>query len=242
METIKPLRRLPLQGTSNTRDLGGYPCAGGVTRWRAFVRSDRPDSLTAEDLAFLKAYGVANAVDLRGDTECQRRPSRLDEAAGFTLLHVPISDQIHDIDYEGDLPGSMSGLYIELLDNVGADIARVFRFFAGATGGCLFNCTVGKDRTGVVAMLLLSLAGVADADIVADYMMTEVYMRSFIGDHMAEQEIPLYVLRSKPDSMWRALEHLNGTWGGAEKYLLGVGLSADELATIKARLVEPAGL
>jgi len=95
--------------------------------------------------------------------------------------------------------------------------------------------------TGVVAMLLLQLAGVADADIVADYAVSEIYMREFVDKYsqgVMGAEVPLHVLRSIPDSMWRVLEHLHNTHGGAEAYLRKQGLSAAEIGAIRDRFVE----
>lgn len=241
MQSITPLRRLPLQGTRNTRDLGGYPCEGGVTRWRVFLRSDNPSRLTEADLEYLKAYGVDTAVDLRQAAEGSKFPSRLACAPGFACHQVSVKDDIDNIDYEGDVPGTMSGLYIDLLDNSKAPFARVMRALAAARGGALFHCAVGKDRTGVVAMLLLQLCGVADADIIADYAITDIYMTD-IYDQQAvvfDGGIPDYVLRSVPASMERVLRHLRQVYGGAAPYLARCGLSPAEVQALREKLVQP---
>lgn len=242
MDIGKALRRLPLHGTSNTRDLGGYPCAGGSTRWGSFLRSDNPHGLTEEDLRRLRAYGVSDALDLRSDDECALRPTPLVAANGFVSHHVPLLDNAHSTNYEGDLPGSMSGLYISLLDLAGAEMAKIFRVFAEAEGGVFFHCAVGKDRTGVASMLLLKLAGVSDADVVADYAVSEIYMREFIDVTLMAhpvREIPRYVLRSVPESMWRVLEHLHDSFGSAESYLRHIGLTNAQLNAVRTKLVEP---
>ncbi|MGD9560088.1 MAG: tyrosine-protein phosphatase [Oscillospiraceae bacterium] len=241
MACNRALRRLPLQGTNNTRDLGGYPCVGGSTRWGAFFRSDSPFGLTQADIALLKTTGVTDAVDLRSDHECENFPSPLDEANGFVRHHIPLVDQVHSHDFEGDLPGSMSGLYISLLDDSQSDVARVFRAFISARGGVLFHCAVGKDRTGVVSMLLLLLAGASEADVVADYSISETYMREvFEGEKLNARgrPVPLYVLRSMPDSMWRVLDHLQKKYGTAEDYLRAVGLNNDEIDAVRDKILE----
>lgn len=239
----KHLRRLPLEGSPNTRELGGYPCVGGgSTRWGVFLRSSSPHGMTPADLQYVSDYGVTTTVDLRSEEERTANPSRLESDERFAGFHVSMSDQIHSVNFEGDMPGTMSGLYINLLDNSRADIARVVRILAEGEEGCLFHCAVGKDRTGVIAMLLLGLAGVADADIVADYVVTEIYIRELMETSLAamtERDIPTHVLRSIPESMWRVLQHLHETYGSAREYLLGAGLSGERLDGLCAKLVEP---
>lgn len=234
----KHMRRLPLVGTLNTRDLGGYPCRGGVTRWRVFLRSDSPHSMTPADTDALQRYGIKNAVDLRSEGERQVLPSVLTPACGFKSYHVSLSDQLTSADYEGDTPGSMAGLYIALLDNSGPDLVRVLRILAGTKGGTLYHCAVGKDRTGVVSMLLLGLAGVDEADIVSDYAVSEVYMREVFDSYiMAGSSIGNYRYQSLPKSMWRVLDHLREAYGTAEDYLAGQGLSREEMAALRAKFV-----
>ncbi len=239
----KPMRtrRLPLEGTQNTRDLGGYPCENGaITRWGVFLRSDSPHGMTSQDVDHLLAYGVSNAIDLRTNDERKRSPSVLESAEAFSAYHVSMSDQMHATNFEGDLPGSMSGLYISLLDESGKDIARIFTILAEAETGVLFHCAVGKDRTGVVAMLLLKLAGVNDADVVADYSITEIYMHEvFSAESLAleKRDIPTFVLRSMPDSMRRVLKHLEETYQSAEKYLLSIGLTQGQIDSIRQKFV-----
>ncbi|MFV0414165.1 MAG: tyrosine-protein phosphatase [Oscillospiraceae bacterium] len=236
-----PQRRLALQGSPNTRDLGGYPCAGGITRWGVFLRSATPGFLTGQDIETLRAYGVTTAVDLRSNEEKTREPSQLLNRPGFTVYGVPLLDQMNSSYFEGDLPGSMSGLYISLLENNSHDLVQIFEHLAGAAGACLFNCTAGKDRTGVVAMLLLHLAGVPNADIEADYTVTEVYMREVFVQRtgtLADQEIPDYIFRSLPESMRRVLRHLEENYGSAEAYLIKAGLAGETIARLRKKLIE----
>lgn len=240
-----PLRRIPLAGTFNTRDLGGYPCpGGGATRFGVFLRSDCPHQLTGEDIDALYRHGVRHSIDLRSPEECAAHPSLLLAAENITGYHVSLSDKMASEDYEGDLPGSMAGLYISLLDNSAPALAEVLHLLARCEGGCLFHCAVGKDRTGVVAMLLLSLAGVAPIDIVADYAVTEIYMyeeaQRFLQmarDNNWPEAQHEYRVRSLPSSMWRVLRHLGEVHGGAEAYLQKAGLSPEELARLRQKLV-----
>lgn len=234
-------RRLPLQGAPNTRDLGGYPCPNGITRWQQFVRSSSTHTLTPQDISFLQWYGIKTVLDLRGPQECSAHPSALNAGNGFSVHNIPLLGQLDSSQFEGDDPGSMSGLYIELLDNRKAALLNIFQTILAAQGGILFHCTAGKDRTGVVAMLLLKLARVRDDDIVADYSITDIHMGAvFMGPNPAlkEADIPDYVFFSKPRSMWGTLTHLSSKYGSVQNYLAQVGLTPAEIDRLKQKIVQ----
>lgn len=242
MKTTNPIRRLPLQGAANVRDLGGYPCEGGSTRWGIFLRSDSPADLTDADCGTLAAYGVTTAVDLRGDDERRDAPSALEGKAEFAAHSVTLCDNLHAVDFQGELPGSMAGLYTWLLDESAGLLAEAVQLLAGAEGAALFHCAAGKDRTGVVAMLLLKLAGVADTDVVADYSLTEIYMREIVENktqelHRRGIDVPGHVFRSAPKSMRHTLYYLAKNYGTAEDYLRGAGVPLGDLKAIRAKFI-----
>lgn len=243
MHTLLRSRRLPLEGTMNTRDLGGYPCDGGVTRWGTFLRSDSPHGLTDQDVDFLIAYGVANSIDLRSAEEQQRKPSILAQSSGFVTHHVSLSDRMPEGGYEGDIPGSMAGLYISMLDDHKDALVRVIQILATSQNGLFFHCAAGKDRTGVVSMLLLKLVGVDDADVIADYSITDIYMREILDKNLEsykKRNIPEYVILSLPDSMRRVLQHLHNHYGSAGEYLLAAGLLPQELERLRTKFIQHA--
>lgn len=242
MDIKTPVRRLLLTGSQNTRDLGGYPCRGGFTRWRRFIRSDNILRLSACEAQYLRAAGLDTVIDLRSRGECENEPCALAALPGFSVSQVSLNDSWDAVDFEGDIPGSMAGLYLHLLELSRARIAKVFGIIAKASGGVLFHCAVGKDRTGVIAMLLLELAGVEQQDIIADYAVSDIYLSDIIRQQQAAfgSTIPDYTLYSRPASMRRTLEHLCGKYGGAENYLTGCGLSQAELRAVLDKLVQPA--
>lgn len=240
MSHCKAMRRLPLEGAPNTRDLGGYPCKEGHTRWGRFLRSAGLSELSPADIEYLREFGLTTVVDLRSQYEREHMPSKLEGQAGITVHSVPLLDQVNSTNYEGDLPGTMSGLYISLLDTNRAEMQQIFTCLADAQGVALFHCTAGKDRTGVVAMLLLNLAGVHSRDIVADYAVTEIYMQRVFATELKQRaEIPQHVLRSLPESMERVLLHLEETYQNAENYLKTIGLPAEKLAALKQKMIQP---
>ncbi len=241
---VSPCRRLHLQGTYNTRDLGGFPCKVGVTRFGVFLRSDNPLALTPEDFDALQRYGIANSLDLRSEAERKNEPSSLHTCTAFSTFHVSLSDVLAIPNYEGDTPGSMAGLYLSLLDTCGTQLAEVLRILLHTSGGTLYHCAVGKDRTGVVSMLLLALVGVSEEDIVADYTVSDIYMHkvstAFLK-HAQENNLPEaqhpYRAHSRAISMWRTLRHLEETYGGAQSYCKHIGFSLGDIALLQQKFV-----
>jgi protein-tyrosine phosphatase len=220
-------RRLDWEGGVNVRDLGGLRlAAGGVTRRGALVRSGALDGLTAAGWAALHAHGVRTVIDLRNDDE--RGPDLAPRPPDLTTVRVPF-DSIDDRDF-WDLwatgPQFGTPLYYEpFLQRFPDRTARVVTAIANAgPGGVLFHCGAGRDRAGLVALLLLALAGVAHDDIADDYTLSAVpadgtaeYLR---GRGTSARAIVLDVLV--------ALD--------VEAYLRTAGVAVGDLAALRGRL------
>jgi len=243
-------RRLPLEGLRNARDLGGYPTYdGGITRFSKFIRSESPKSVTHDDLQFLKACGITDSIDFRGDSETQRSPSVFAAAPDFIYHRCPTFDK-----QLAFAAGSISvsafvnwgDKYIELVERSRAWVCDTLTVMAGAKGGVIYNCTTGKDRTGVISALLLSLAGVSEADIIADYCVSEIYLvdiyEDLLSKHFArwskeETNLDNPFFRTAPENMKALLDYLRDHHGGIERYVKECGVSDDVLTTLRERLV-----
>ena len=236
---------LPLQGTRNTRDLGGYPAGNGRTTCsHVFLRGDSTAQLTSADVQALLAYGVGCVIDLRSENETAAAPSVFRGQPGVAYYTVPLLDEAASSGFTGALPKGMGEVYQALLDRNAADFARIVHLLAAHLDKVtLFHCTAGKDRTGVTAMLLLALAGVPREAIVADYAVSEQNMklvfeqikRSIREKYGAEP--PAAAFSSAPCQIEQTLDHLEQTWGTAEQYLLAAGAAPQELAAIRKALL-----
>ncbi|MEO3868485.1 tyrosine-protein phosphatase [Nonomuraea sp. B12E4] len=227
-------RDLAWDGCHNVRDLGGLPATGGRrTRWKAVVRSDTPDRLTPAGWAAATAHGVRTILDLRRPGEHRAEPGH--RPPGMTVVRVPL-----------DLPGDPdvhlyrgTPLYLRpQMDRWPDRCAAALRVIAEAPpGGVLVHCVAGRDRTGLITLLLLALAGVAEPDILADYELSAARLR------------PLYALLGQPDDDLRVRGHLTraGTTTpevimtlldglDIEEYLRAGGLTTAELALLRERL------
>ena len=146
--------------------------------------------------------------------------------------------------FTGGMPERMGDVYVKLLSGRGDAFARMIRIFAQHSGGTvLFNCTAGKDRTGVTAMLLLLLAGVPCEIVVADYSVSEANMQEIFKQQKAWLEKtfgvtpPDAVFSSAPEELETALAYLAEHYGTAESYLLQAGAAAQDIAAVRGMLL-----
>ncbi len=247
MSVAPPSRRIILPGIHNLRDLGGHAHPGGELAWGRFWRSDSLHELDDASADSLIERGLVTIIDLREPDEAAAQPNPL---AGRLPYHsVPIFAGL-DLSLPAiiDAEDPLFALYCAALADSAVPFATVMRTMAAAPAGTiLFHCTAGKDRTGLVAALLLKLAGVADADIVADYAETARH----IGPVLAALESRARargadVARlsrywgSDGATMQRLLEHLETRHGGIIPYLSAAGLTAAELQALQLRLGRPA--
>lgn len=244
-QTICANAPLVLAGTRNTRDLGDYPAAHGrKTRRHAFLRSDGLSGLTDEDVQILLDYGVCCVVDLRSESETAAAPSRLANVPGVDYYAIPMLDEAASQGFAGSMPEHMGDVYVKLLSERSDAFARMIHIFAQHSGGTvLFNCTAGKDRTGVTAMLLLLLAGVPCEIIVADYSVSESNLQDIFTQQKAWLKKtfgitpPDAVFSSAPEEIETALAYLAEHYGTAEAYLLQAGAAAQDIAAVRSMLL-----
>ena len=169
-------RHLQWDGCTNVRDLGGLRTRdGAVIRRGAIVRGDALDRLSAVGWAALEAHGVLTVIDLRNDDEVGA--DLTSRPPGLTTLHLPL-DGVEDTEFWKDWHGrpelGTPIYYRPFLDHFPERTAAVFTAIARAEpGGVAVHCGIGRDRTGLIAILLLALAGVGIEDITADYDLSE---------------------------------------------------------------------
>ncbi|WP_040791122.1 tyrosine-protein phosphatase [Nocardia paucivorans] len=221
-------RSLRLAGAVNARDIGGYRTIDGRTvRTGVVYRADQLNKLTPADLAELSRRQVREIDDLRTVYERALAPDRVPTGA---------HDNWYDVVGETPLPQLMSSLaggpemYRAFITAPGANraVAAVLRDVIdnGRNGDAvLFHCTAGKDRTGWVAAVLLTLLGVDRDTVVEDYLLSNHYRGADPGD-----------LLGGVDKSWleAAFDQATATYGGFERYVRdGLRLSAADIAALR---------
>ena len=236
--------RLPLKNADNVRDLGGLPAAGGrVTRWKVFLRGDGLYSLDGPDADMLISYGVRTNIDLRTASEREEYPSVLARSDKIKYYGAQLFGDVGLNNYAqmnfNDL--SLGKIYEKNLKNCAENIKNVFEIIGSeiVNGAILYNCTAGKDRTGIITALLLDLAGVSPCDIAANYEVTHTLItRQIELVKQIEPDLPPEVFGSSPDNMIFFTDRLREIYGGARGYLQNAGVNEGVLESIAERFTQ----
>jgi protein-tyrosine phosphatase len=245
-------RRIVLAGASNFRDLGGYETADGhVVRWRRVFRSDALHDLTLEDVEALVGHGVRQVFDLRSAYELELFSGNPLIDRGVLVRHTPM---VVDMTarrgagarlIESDDPRVHAEAYLELIEQGRASVRLILDALCEAEdGGTVFHCTGGRDRTGMVAALLLSVLGVPRPVIAEDYALTTEYlsfpeariarMRELFGDHIRLDRIP----PTHAHVMEATLAEFDERYGSPAEFLIDSGVSAEQQALLRHMLLE----
>ena len=185
MGLIASPRLVPLVGAYNFRDLGGYPTTDGrATRWRQLYRSDTLHDLIEADVGALRRIGLQTIIDLRTATELATTGRGPLQDEDISYLHLSVIQEAGNND-SGALPPlaelDLAFVYLRWLHSS----PRAFVEALSALGNpasypAVFHCAAGKDRTGVLAALVLDILGVERHLIVQDYALTTTYLDSIL--------------------------------------------------------------
>jgi protein-tyrosine phosphatase len=232
-------RRLDWPDCRNARDLGGLPRPGGVTRSGVFVRSDCTTNLTPAGEEAMRAYGVRLVVDLRTEAELLRAPNPLSRAAAPAYVNVPLIDD--QMMLRMDAASGMLERYVMMLDERPHSFGAVFELLAKTEGAVVVHCFAGKDRTGLVAAMMLELAGVPHDSIGQDFAESEAHLATRFEEWLASaaperRAVMRDDLSCPPDRILGALDHVRSRWGGVVAYLEAAGVSPDDVDRLRSKL------
>ncbi len=241
-------RHIAIEGTHNIRDLGGYVTARGtVIPHRRFLRADCLHRLAPGGTDRLVDEGLRCVIDLRTEQEVANAPSLFDGLAGIEYVNLPLFDDLSpaalaraDVNHSHPLVP----FYISALDTRGEAVRAILARIASVDDGAvLFNCTAGKDRTGIIAALLLGLAGVSDEDIIQDYVLTEQMIPDLVAEFLSisrdnggDVESYATLLESPADTMVKMLSHIRTQYGGVKEYVMHIGLEKGDLSLLLKQL------
>jgi protein tyrosine/serine phosphatase len=246
-------RDLVWDGCLNVRELGGLPTQdGGETRLGAIVRADSVRQLSDEGWQALVDHGIRTVIDLRGEHELADDPPA---HVSVRVVHVPFMEaneaEWREIEAEveaaveaaPEIEASTRDVYLIFLERFRSNAAAGVRAVANApAGGIVIHCVGGKDRTGLLAAFLLHLAGVEDAEIAADYALSEERLRprheAWFAAAETEEELARAqrIARTPAASMAGVFAELEARYGGVEEYLRSAGVIDEELDLVRARL------
>jgi protein-tyrosine phosphatase len=243
-------RRVSLAGPVNFRDLGGYATADGrTTLWRRLYRSDSLHHLEPDDGPLLRERGLMTAIDFRADDELERigigRLGELD----IEHVHLPTVDKaLHTVrppDWEP--PSSAAEIYVLMMRSGAAAYAAALRAIVEpGTMPAVYFCMAGKDRTGVFSAVVLGLLGVADDDIVADYVLThdvvelihERGRRDYADMADTWPDLPEDLRGAVPATMRGMLDGMRAEYGDWPGYAEAIGIEPEVVGALHAQLLD----
>jgi protein-tyrosine phosphatase len=235
------------EGSGYTGSLGQHLNKGVFYRANAFTPK-------GDDMAALVKLDLAKVYDLRTDGEIAKVPDVL--PPGVDSEHISIL--AHDVDITAMMatihsPEDMRAAMQEMNrifvtgEVERAGLNKLLTTMAETDGPQVFHCTSGKDRTGWTAMLLLSIAGVDDATIMSDYLLTNeysvnsiaaatAYIKATYGEGAAAIAAP--ALGVEASFLQAGLDQVKADYGTIDNYLTeGLGLSQDTIKALKAKLL-----
>jgi protein-tyrosine phosphatase len=233
-------RRLEFPELLNARDLGGCPTVdGAMTRWRSLLRADDLAQLSDAGLAALADYGVVTVLDMRWEDEVARYPSRVPrELTGVRYLHLPLLTASEEEWRHRSGEVAKESWNRVALQQVRGQLRQVLGAIAGAAPGpLLFHCVAGKDRTGLLAALLLAIAEATPEAIADDYAQSganlrEGYLRRYAN---ADPARILEAIRCPAAGAHNMLAFLDEA-GGVDTWLKQLGLTHAQRSALRRRL------
>lgn len=227
-------RRYILENIENCRDLGGYPSKYGCTKFGRFFRGGTVDRPTENDIKTLRELNVTTVIDLRGDFEFNNRPNDMERLTD-NAIHVSLYEM--NVAEARNIKTTITKVYEYIVDNYKENIYKALKAVADAPDGAVFyHCFLGKDRTGILSMLLLTLAGVGEDDIVADYQLTYTYLENYMNTHadtLWDTDPEMHY--SLPQTMRSLLSYIKNKYGSVEDYIRRIGISDDDMIKIRKR-------
>src|SRR5580692_1256773 len=251
---------IELDGAVNVRDLGDLPTEDGQKTARAsLLRADNLQDLSAADVRKLvHDTGVTTVVDLRSTNELEAEgPAPLDAVAGVRHAHHPVlpelganTDVVADallardqLDRTRYPDNPVTGHYLGYLEDRPDQVVGAVRSIARSPGAALVHCAAGKDRTGVVVALALTVAGVPAQAVAADYAATgertEAIVARLRRSRLYARDIdskPADLQRPRAETMAAFLEQMDARYGGVAAWLTDHGFSPGDLDVLRVKL------
>ncbi|MBB4886221.1 tyrosine-protein phosphatase [Streptomyces netropsis] len=239
------IRHIEFERLHNFRDLGGYRTDDGRTlRWGRLYRSDSLHKLQGEDWERFLALGVRTVIDLRYPWEIARS-GRVPEHSQLAYHNLSVEHRPYDqaaIDPALDPWRYLADRYAEVALDGAEELRQALGVIASGSEPLVFHCQSGKDRTGLLASLVLSLLGVAEEDVLADFALTELATERLVADWRAAHPTRELVWpgygRAPEEVMRLFLADLAAEYGSVHGYATErLGVDDDLISQLRTQLL-----
>lgn len=236
-------RRLLLEGLDNAHDLGGFrTIEGKTTKFNQYVRCEEMSYVTESDINYLKEYGIRHCIDLRSHKQIEKKTSPLANITGIEY-HVVNADTSFSERNEQSmhvsqfLPKTWSDILFNMLDQQSIWMGAAVKLLANCEGGVIFNCNSGRNRSNLMALLILAIAKVPNEDIIAEYSTNAYYLKKAYLRWYPENSHPSAFYKTPPFVMEDVINRLLEKYTSVENYLALCGVTQNEILQIYHNIV-----
>lgn len=230
------MRRLFIDKVENMRDIGGYSIGNNkVVKEGKIIRSNCTSNLGNKELEQLLKMGFKTIIDFRSNKEIEKEKGVFLNNKKFQYNHIKING-------DGIIPGSKEEVldsYIEMLKGK-EQIKQIFEILNNTDNGIIYYCNAGKDRTGVVTACILKFLGVDNKDIIADYLISGVFLKEKLekfANTITDRDI-YAIINPNYDTMNNLLNYIDNEYGSIEKYLSDCKISKNTLNEIRNKYIK----
>lgn len=250
-------RLLPMDGAHNTRELGGYKTADGLSvKWGMLFRSDKLSDISKTDQAYLQNLGIKKIIDFRSKEEKAEDPDIIPK--GISYIEMPISvdgamrSKIEAV-LKGETNKEVKSFLIDANKEFVSDYIEVYENFLRGLiddeGPILFHCTAGKDRAGFAAAITLIALGVSKEDVIKDYMKTNQFTKKRIEEiikqielmtlYQTDAEILRPLLGVEREYIETAFHTAEEEYGSIENFIKnGLNISDEDIKKLRNKFLE----
>ena len=236
---MKYLKRINMDNIQNARDLGGIPTLDkNSTKWHEYYRSANLDDVKEADINDLKDLKITTIIDLRRENEIDfdsEEHKKIKEIFDYHHISLSPDKEFRKEEIEKIISGKVSvgQSYRNLIDHFAA-IREIVKVLANAEGSALFHCQEGKDRTGIISMIILGLADVPRGDIIADYETSSAHL-GYIERYGEDEPYSIFRI-TDPYYMKEAYDYVIRKYGSFEEYLLYAKADPKDIKTLRSRI------
>ncbi len=250
-------RLLPMDGTHNTRELGGYKTTDGKSiKWGMLYRSDKLSDISDTDQAYLQDLGIKKIIDFRSKEEKEEDPDII--PIGIDYIEMPISvdgamrSKIEAV-LKGETNKDVKSFLIDANKEFVSNYTDVYEDFLrnliDDDGPALFHCTAGKDRAGFAAAITLIALGVSKEDVINDYMKTNQFTKERIEEiigqielmtlYQTDAEILRPLLGVEREYIETAFQAAEEKYGSLENFIRdGLNISDKDIQKLRNKFIE----
>lgn len=235
-------RHIPLEAVHNFRDIGGYRARDGAFVKHGLVyRADGLYRLAPADMDTIRRLEIKTVIDLRTEAELQEHGTFPTDEHPVDFHNVPLMDVVwekSEIPHFDDVADFLVWGYRDILTDAHDRFARAFDIVAQHQSPPLvYHCAAGKDRTGLLTMLILGSLGVSRDDIVHDYALSAEAMkrmrewaeRTYPERAHAIKDAPAFFLAADPRAMHAVIDDFLSGHDDFAEAVIAYGIPEDSV-------------